>query len=194
MTIDVLMRLAAERLEALRLPYFVTGSYASSIYGEPRSTADVDIVVALTEPAIPAFCAAFPEPEFYLSDDAVRDAVRRCSMFNAIHTESVYKIDFMVANDSGLNECRFDRRRRLTTKQGFSTYFASPEDVIVSKLLFYGEGRSDKHLRDIAGILRIQADRLDRAYIDRWASRLGVAEIWEAVQTRERAAPGDEQT
>jgi len=116
--------------------------------------------------------------------DAARTAVQRKTQFNIIHPASGLKIDVIVGKANAFDENRFRRVRRLKPFEDTEADFASPEDVILKKMEFYREGRSDKHIRDIAGILKISGDALDREYIDIWAAKLGLREIWRLIQKR----------
>jgi hypothetical protein len=176
----------ASTLEALAIPYFVTGSTASIAYGEPRFTNDIDVVVDLPASRIQAFCEAFPAPEYYVSESAAREAVARRHQFNIIHPGSGLKIDVVVAKDSSFDRARFERRRRLTIAPNIEAFFASPEDLILKKLEFHRQGGSEKHLRDIASICKVSGDRLDWEYLGRWARALGVEEAWDAIVRRTR--------
>jgi hypothetical protein len=171
----------ASTLEALEIPYFVTGSTASIAYGEPRFTNDIDIVVDLPASKVGIFCAAFPSPEYYVSESAAREAVSRRHQFNIIHPGSGLKIDVMVSKDSDFDRARFQRCRRLAIGPAVEVCFASPEDVILKKLQFHREGGSEKHLRDITSMCKISGDQLDRDYLARWARKLGVDATWEAI-------------
>lgn len=184
-----LLRRVTEVLEGLGLPYFVTGSTATIYYGEPRFTNDIDVVVQLPPERIAELCAAFPETDFYLSEEAVRRAVGRHGQFNLIHPASGLKVDVMVPAPTAFNRSRFERRARLRIGPDREAAFASPEDVILKKLEYFLAGGSDKHLRDITGVLRISGDRIDRAYIGEWAARLGLTEVWEQV-LRQLPPPG----
>lgn len=173
-----LLAYVATRLEALRIDYLVTGSVASVSFGEPRFTNDVDIVVRLSEGQALRLCDALPEEEFYVSKEAAVDAVRRGGQFNAIHFKSGLKVDFMAAGDSPYDESRFERPVSVQVTPDQRVSFASPEDIILSKLRFYQEGQSQKHISDIQGILRVSGPELDMEYIERWAGRLGVDDEW----------------
>lgn len=174
---ELLERLA-QTLESLRVPYLITGSMATIAYGEPRFTNDIDVVVRLTAHQIDDLCRAFPPEEFYISREAVADAVTHRTQFNVLHPTSGLKIDVMVADDSEFNQDRFSRARSLRVSADREVAFASPEDVIIKKLVFYREGGSDKHLRDISGVLRIMGEEIDRKYIERWVLRLGLTREW----------------
>lgn len=168
-------------LEDLGIQYLITGSVATIAYGEPRFTNDIDVVVRLFPFQVDGFCAAFPASDFYLSPETVREAVERRSQFNIIHPTSGLKIDVMVADTSDFNESRFARGRRLQVAPETEVDFASPEDVIIKKLTFYREGGSDKHLRDIRGVLAVMGDEIDRSYIDQWVLKLGLTAEWSIV-------------
>lgn len=180
---DELLRIVTRVLEDLGLPYLVTGSMATIYYGEPRFTVDIDIVVDLPSRQVADFCKAFSPDEFYVSEPSARRAVQNRSQFNILHPRSGLKVDVMVSDRSPFDRSRFGRSRRLQPADDFEATFAAPEDVILKKLEYYREGKSDKHLRDIAGVLKISGDELDMGYIDTWADRLGVREIWERVRS-----------
>jgi hypothetical protein len=181
-----LLRLVAETLDRLEIPYAITGSMACIVYGEPRQTHDIDVVVKVGLDRIAALCAAFPEPEYYVSLEAARDAVRHSSQFNVIHPASALKVDFIVAGNSALDQSRMQRvrRMRIGPDPGGEPSYMAPEDVIIKKLDFYREGGSDKHLRDIAGIITTMGGDLDLSYIEQWAGRLGVTDLWLIVKKR----------
>ncbi|HVT58346.1 MAG TPA: hypothetical protein VHR45_08090 [Thermoanaerobaculia bacterium] len=166
------------------LPYLITGSLATVFYGEPRFTNDIDIVVDLPDAQIEELCAAFPSPEFYLSAEAARRAVAQKSQFNVIHPVSGLKLDFIVPADTVFNRSRLARARSIHPAPDYVASFASPEDVILMKLDFHQRGGSDKHLRDIAGVLRVSGEQLDRGYLDSWARRLELEETWQALLRR----------
>jgi hypothetical protein len=177
-----LLRYVARVLEEMGVPYFVTGSTATIFYGEPRFTNDIDVVVNLPEARSAEFCHHFPSPEFYVSESAAQDAVRRRSQFNIIHPTSGLKVDLIVPEQSPFNASRFSRVRRLRAGDDFEASFASPEDAIIKKMEYYREGGSEKHLRDIAGVLKISRGQIDAAYIARWAHELGLNDIWTIVR------------
>lgn len=179
-----LVRRAASIFDDLGLRYFVTGSVAAIFYGEPRLTNDVDIVIDLPFGRIGDLCAAFPAPEFYVSEESARWAVANSSQFNVIQPRTGLKLDLMVAAETPFNRSRFARAREIGAIPGLRVAFASPEDVILKKLDFYREGHSEKHLRDIAGILRISGEKLDREYLREWIDRLGLAAEWAILERR----------
>jgi hypothetical protein len=177
-----LLAQAVRTFEGGGIPYFVTGALAGIAYGEPRLTNDIDIVADVQEKDIEALLAGFPAEEFYIDADSIRAAMRRKSQFNIIHPASGLKLDIMVPEKSAYNESRFERRRRLRPEPLWEADFAAPEDVILKKMQYYREGGSEKHVRDILGILRVSGDILDFDYLERWARSLGVNEIWERLR------------
>ncbi len=179
-----LIRRAVRTLDTFAIPYALVGSWGSGIYGEPRFTRDIDIVLDLNLALVPQFCAAFPTSEFYLSEAAVRDAVRTRFQFNLIHPESGNKIDFILTRPESWNRRQLERRRRIELRladEAFGVYVAAPEDVILGKLWYFAEGGGDRHLRDIAGILRVTGHGVNRADVERWATELGYLEIWQQI-------------
>jgi hypothetical protein len=176
-----LLRHVCKILEELGLPYLVTGSQATIAFGEPRFTNDIDIVVALTPEGLDSFVNCFPVEEFYWSRAAASDAIARESMFNIIHPSSGLKIDVIIPGKSAYEQSRFDRGRKVQIAPDFAATFASPEDVIIKKLQFYKIGNSDRHLRDIAGVLKVSGEAIDRDYIATYAAQFGVSDIWQRV-------------
>jgi hypothetical protein len=179
-----LLQKVAEVFERNQIQYLVTGAIASVAYGEPRLTNDIDIVAAIKKEHIPNLLEAFPPDEFYASEEAIKDAIRHQGQFNIIHPSSGLKVDVIIRKDTEFDRSRFSRIRRIQPAESYQANFASPEDVIIKKMEYYKEGGSEKHLRDITGILKVGGEEIDRAYIDRWAQRLDLIEIWEAVQRR----------
>lgn len=180
---DVLQKVV-KVFESLDIPYFVTGSVAAMAYGEPRLTNDIDVVAAVGERHVKEFLAAFPSHEFYVSEDAVREAIQLQGQFNIIHPSSGIKVDVIIKQDTRFDESRFGRSKRIYPAESYEANFASPEDVIIKKMEYYKAGGSEKHLRDITGILKISGESVDRDYITDWARRLELAEIWDAIQER----------
>ena len=179
-----LLQRVVEVLERLQIPYLVTGAIASIAYGEPRLTNDIDIVAAIKEQHIQHLIEAFPPGEFYVSQEAVRAAIRDQGQFNILHPSSGLKVDVILKKDSPFDHSRFSRVRRIHPAESYQVNFAAPEDVILKKMEYYKEGASEKHLRDITGILKISEDIINREYISEWARQLGLTEIWEAILNR----------
>lgn len=179
-----LLQKVIEAFEKLDIPYLVTGSVAAMAYGEPRLTNDIDIVAAIEERQIPGLLTAFPEHEFYISAEMIVEAIRHRSQFNIIQPSSGLKVDVMIRQNTPFDASRFQRARRIHPAENYDANFAAPEDVIIKKMEFYKNGGSEKHLRDITGILKISGTEIDRAYIAAWAKTLALTVIWEAVLQR----------
>lgn len=173
------MQRVAAFLESHGIRYRVVGSLASMAYGEPRFTNDIDILADVREEHCKAFLDAFPPPEHYLSDAAMRSAVRQFGQFNVIHIPSGIKVDVIVLKQDEYSRSEIERGRRLVSPGEFDVWFAAPEDVILNKLRYYRDGGSDKHVRDITSMLMVQGGAVDRAYIASWAARLGVLSEWQ---------------
>jgi len=164
------------RLQQNGLPYMVTGSLASGAYGEPRNTYDTDIVVDASWPALAEFVRAFDEADFYVSQDAARDAWRHRRMFNIIHFRSGNRLDVICRKDSEYARVAFERRRPEAVI-GTEAVLCSPEDIILAKLDWGRKGESDRQYRDALGVAKEQRTRLDIAYLTKWADELGVSKL-----------------
>jgi hypothetical protein len=167
-----------EPLEHLGLPYCITGSVAASVYGEPRLTADIDVVLLLHAGDIAALRAAFPATEYYVPpDETLRLQLARGirGMFNLIHHASQFKADIYVAGSDPLHAWAIAHRRRISLA-GAAAWIAPPEYVIVRKLEYLREGDQDKHVRDIRFILAGTAT--DRGFLETEVARLGLQEQW----------------
>jgi hypothetical protein len=181
---DELLRRVVEILEEQGITYLLVGSLASGVYGEPRLTRDIDVVVELRPDQVARLCDAFPAADYYVSRQAAREAVVRGGQFNVIHPASGNKIDFMIARQDAWGRSQISRRRLEQILPGRPGYTAAPEDVILGKLWYYQEGGSEKHLRDIAAMLQVSGDEIDREYINHWARQLGFMAEWQAVLDR----------
>jgi hypothetical protein len=179
-----LLRHLVQTLETLGIPYLITGSVASITYGEPRFTKDIDVVVDLKSSQVADLCKAFPEPEYYCSVDAATQAVRQRSQFNVLQLTTGLKVDIIIAGESAFDRSRLARGIRMPVGVDFAATFAAPEDVAVKKLEYFKMGGSEKHLRDIAGMMKVQAKRVDNEYLSSWIARLGLSAEWQLVKNR----------
>jgi hypothetical protein len=169
-------------LEAASIPYMITGSTVSSMQGEARSTHDIDIVVTLRPPAIPALLAAFPAPRFYVDQDAIRDAIVRCGTFNVLDSEGGDKIDFWILKPDPFDQSMFQRRYRETAL-GIELCVSQPEDTILSKLRWAKMcGGSEKQMTDCRGVYEVNFSHLDPDYLRQWAAVLGVEDLLERIR------------
>jgi len=179
-----LLRLLVRVLDGMGVPYMVVGSLASAAYGEPRMTQDIDVVVDLAAQQVAELCQAFASDEFYLNEEAALEAVRQRGQFNIIHSTSGAKIDVMALPAGPWGRTEIARRQRMQILPDLEGYCARPEDVILGKMVYYREGGSEKHLRDITGILKVSGDDIDRDDVSRWAQDMGLKHIWRAVLRR----------
>ena len=176
-------------LEESGLPYCLTGSLASGVYGEPRSTVDVDFVVLLRVGDVGRLRAVFPEKEYYIppTETLLLEARRgERGMFNLIHNASLLKADIFIAARDPLHHWALKHRRRGQMEVG-ELWIAPPEYVIVRKLEFFREGGGDKHRRDIAFMLACTV--VDRAFLDGQIERLGLREQWALCQPTDGCQP-----
>ncbi len=176
-----LLQFVISSLERLGISYAIVGSFASGIWGEPRMTLDIDIVVQLRGEQAAELVDAFPAGEFYVSRPAADEAVRTYGQFNAIHPTSGNKVDFMVVGATSWAASQIARRRRVQLLPDLSGDVAAPDDVILGKLLYYVEGGSDKHLRDVAGIMNRSGEAVDRAYVQQVANEIGAGDVWQRI-------------
>lgn len=169
----------ANALKEVGIPHFVTGSLATIAYGEPRMTIDVDLVAALETANLNRFLAFFPEPDFYVSRVAAEEAIRHYGQFNIIHIPTGLKLDVFIPAQTEFNRSRLNRCRPVPLGKGEPVLVASPEDAILKKLEYFRQGGSEKHLRDIAGVLKTQGSKIDFNYIQDWVVRLGLQTQWQ---------------
>jgi hypothetical protein len=161
--------------------YVIGGSVAAIFYGEPRMTDDVDLVVFLNDTDIQRLPEVFPRAEFYLPpEEVIMAEVARPQRghFNIIHSATSFKADVYPTGRDELNAWAF-RNKRSVLFQGETLVLAPPEYVIVRKLEYFREGGSDKHLRDIRGMLHVSGDQIDRAELMTWIQRQGVEAEWQ---------------
>lgn len=168
------------------IDYMVTGSWASTIHGEPRLTHDIDLVVSITPTQVPALLQAFTSPDFYLSQQAIEDALRNKTMFNLVSLQDAEKVDFWILSDDPFYQSSF-ARKRLEDFDGILLQVSSPEDTILAKLRWAElSGGSEKQFRDAIRVYEVQLPRLDIAYLNQWAANIGVDSLWQRIQTEAR--------
>ena len=166
-------------LEALGIPYMVTG-VAAIVYGDPRFTRDINIVLWLAPEDAERFSEVFDPDAFYVPPpDTLRvEAGRpRHGHFNIIHRDSALRADVYLSDSDPLHEWAFDLRRSLALTAGSIT-LAPPEYVIVRKLEYYRDSGSDRHLRDIGMMLQLSTDQIDQQEVERWVAQLDLGAAW----------------
>lgn len=171
----------ARAFDALEIRYLIGGSLASSVYGIPRATQDVDLVADLKLPHVAAITSVLAG-EFYVDADMIREAIERQASFNVIHLATMFKADVFILKGDPWSREEMTRARaeELDMPGGkLAVRFASPEDTLLHKLVWYELGNqiSDRQWGDILGVLEVQGELLDREYLDRWAPVLDVAEL-----------------
>lgn len=171
--VETLRRILNELTEA-GIDYMVVGSFASSLYGERRDTHDVDIVVALPREAVGPLADTLGA-DYYFDPNAALEALDRRDMFNIISFESGDKVDFWILADDEFRRTQFSRRRPVNA-WGVSAFVETPEDTILSKLLWNKISPSERQINDVRGILVFQKNSLDYDYLRKWAIRQGVSD------------------
>jgi hypothetical protein len=166
------LKLITARLEAGGLPYLITGSIAAGFYGQPRMTRDIDIVAVL-HPHDAMRLAQRLEPEFVSDVEVIRDAIASRRMFSVVHREALQKVDIIVRDDRDYEIEKFERRKRVAVDDQ-SMWMISPEDLVLSKLVWAKDSPSELQIRDVRAVIALQP-QLDWVYLDRWAVRLTVA-------------------
>jgi hypothetical protein len=165
------------------IDYMVTGSVASSMQGEPRSTHDIDLVVALPANAVEVLLKAFLPPDFYLSEEAIREALGKRSMFNLLSLTDGEKVDFWILTDEPFDQSRFTRKQTEEIL-GLRLSVSRPEDTILAKLRWAKlSGGSEKQFTDALRVYEVQRPILEIDYLNRWASQLGVDDLWHRLQS-----------
>jgi hypothetical protein len=155
------------------------------VYGEPRLTNDIDLIVELDFRRADALAEAFPFEDFYCPPvEVIKLEARRSRRghFNLIHHESGYKADVYMCGTDPLQTWGMERRRRVVVDGERSLWIAPPEYVIVRKLEYYREGGSEKHVQDIRGMLDVSGDALDRSALSEWVATLGVQAEWRSIE------------
>jgi hypothetical protein len=164
-----------EALEAEAIPYMLTGSLASSFHGEPRATRDIDIVIDPSVEGLTLLVDRLHRLGLYVDEATATAALRDRGQFNAIAADA--KVDFVIRKDHSFSRTEFERRKRVRLPQ-VDAYIVSVEDLILAKLVWAQQTGSDRQLRDVAAMIAATGDRLDVAYVDVWAERLNVIDVW----------------
>jgi len=175
-TFAELLAEAVHRLERAQIPYMVTGSVASTYHGEPRATRDIDIVIEPSPEALAVLVEGMLADGYYVDRDAAFTALRERGQFNAVGT-GAGKIDFIVRKDRPFSREEFERRKSADLL-GTPAFIATVEDMIVAKLEWSLPFDSERQLRDVASMLAVAGDAVDRGYVERWVGALGLSAAW----------------
>ena len=178
MSVQEVFQRITTALDRAGIGYMLTGSFASAYYGSPRSTQDIDLVIAATAAQLRAFVASLNNHEYYADLNAALEAHQRESMFNVIDLESGWKVDMIIRKSRAFSREEFDRRLRVNL-QGAVLFVASAEDVVIAKLEWAKRAQSPRQIEDAAGIIQIRWDALDHPYLEKWIRELELAKEWE---------------
>jgi hypothetical protein len=159
----------SQRFEQVGIPYMLTGSMAMNYYAQPRMTRDIDVVIGIAAEDAHRVAALF-QPDYYVTEESIRESIVRESMFNLVHQESVIKVDCIIRKRSEYRLVEFERRQRISILD-FTTFIVSKEDLIISKLFWTKDSRSEIQLGDVKNLL---ATGYDAAYLQRWTRELGL--------------------
>lgn len=167
-----------------KIQYIVTGSVASIVYGEPRLTHDIDLVIILQEKEINKFISAFPKKEFYCPPEEIIYTELRRELhghFNLIHHKTGFKADIYFAGKEEFHKWAFENKQQIKFS-GITVPVAPPEYVIIKKLEYYKEGKSEKHLTDIQGILANSKKIINFDFLKAKISEIGLINMWGVIE------------
>ncbi len=179
-----LFKIFTTKLDELKLNYFITGSIASIIYGEPRLTHDIDIVLEIYEHHVEHLIKKFPDKEFYIPpSEVIKNELLRTERghFNLIHNSTGFKADIYLIGKNDFQKWALENKNKIDYLKS-SLFIAPPEYVIIKKLEYYKEGQADKHLNDIRSILVNSEDIIDFKTVEKFAIKFGVLDLWEMVK------------
>jgi hypothetical protein len=167
--------------EELGISYYIGGSIASSAYGTPRSTMDVDLITALSFIHIEPLKKKL-EGEYLVDEEMIKDALNTKTSFNIIHYKSMLKVDIFILKEQLYSHKAFERRTQDSLQDESETlniFLCSPEDVILTKLEWYrlGGETSERQWLDILGVIKVQGNSLDKNYLIEWAKKLDVFDL-----------------
>jgi len=182
-----LLKKLIQVLENTGIEYMVSGSLVSSLQGEPRSTHDIDVVVAVQKSMARALVRAFPPPDYYLIEESILEAIEHQGMFNLIDVNSGDKVDFWILTDEPFDCSRF-KRKHAEEMMGMRIMVSSPEDTILMKLKWAKlSGGSEKHYTDALRVYEVQSEELDMDYLAHWSKELSVDSLLERIQEEAEA-------
>lgn len=180
MTFEQLTELVVNNLQESNIQYMLTGALAINYYGIPRMTHDIDIIIQITSKDIKKIQILF-ENEFFVSEESIRSALKEDSMFNIIHKDTGYKVDFWILKKDEYDRTAFARRKECQYQQK-QIYIAAPEDMIIIKLECYKMSDIDKHYFDVVNLYNIQRGNLDEKYIIYWCQKKSLWDLWKKIQ------------
>ena len=180
MTFEALVADVVARLDAAGIAHMLTGSVASSWYGEPRATQDLDVVIDPSATDLDRLVRALQADAWYVDRVVALAAQRDRTQFNAIGPDA-FKVDFIVRHDRPFSVAEFERRRPAEVL-GTATFLPTVEDMAIAKLEWAQATDSERQLRDVRSMLAVSRAAIDMAYIEAWVERLGLERSWNAVR------------
>ncbi len=172
--------LVIDAFEKLSVPYLIGGSLASALHGTARSTFDTDLVADIKIDQVESLVRMLVS-EFYIDQSMILDAIHHKSSFNVIHLATMFKVDVFIIKQRRFDQMQFQRRQLqvVANEPERKAYVTTAEDIILVKLEWYrlGSEISDRQWRDILGVIKVQAGRLDLDYLKQWAKELNVADL-----------------
>ncbi len=172
-------------LNRVALPYMITGAVAAIYYGEPRLTHDIDIVVQITASDVELFCTCFSVDGYYCPPpDIIQIEIKRKSFahFNLIHHDSGLKADCYPAGHDELHRWGLEHRKKVVIDTKRTFWLAPAEYVIIRKLQYFREGGSEKHIEDIAHMLRVSSKQVDFTFLEKYITLYRLDEEWKKIK------------
>jgi hypothetical protein len=179
--IGELLNRVTSALDMHHVPYMLTGSLASSLYGIPRATNDIDIVIAPAREQLLSLVQMLRRVGLTVADESAIVAFRNRSQFNVVDFSRGLKVDLIIRKDRDFSVTEFERRNTVEV-EGMRLTLATPEDVLIAKLEWSKMGDSERQIVDAAGILKTQGQALNIAYIEKWVEALGLQDQWNAAR------------
>ncbi len=172
------LKMVTSRLNTADIPYMVSGSIAANYYSIPRMTRDIDIVIELQQKDVDRFVALFQD-DFYINKEMIQKEVLRQGMFNLIQNQYMVKVDFIIKKSAAYQQAEFSRRKQVLIEK-FPVWLTSPEDLVISKLIWAKDTRSEMQLKDVKNLIEA-TDGLDLKYIDKWIRELGLEQLYKEL-------------
>jgi len=176
------LKIVCSKLDQQKIPYMITGSFAANFYAIPRMTRDLDIVIEIKDFDIKKLLSVFGS-EFYIDRDSISEAIKHQGMFNIIHNETIFKIDFIVRKDTKYREIEFQRKVQMPIDETH-VWIVSPEDLVISKLDWGKDSASEMQIKDVKNLIDSYVD-LDKEYIKYWVTELNLVDMYEKVGLNE---------
>jgi hypothetical protein len=180
---DSMLQRIVQILDEAGIPYMLTGSLASSYHGVPRSTADIDLVIAPKPGQIERLAELLPRDAYYLDEKTALEATRSRGQFNIIDFATGWKADLIILKARPFNRTEFERRKAAVVED-VNMVIATAEDVLIAKLEWAKLGESLRQVEDAAGILHVRGAELDFAYIAQWVDQLDLHVVYQSAQAR----------